>query len=126
MRCFKGVPSSLDWRSRCCSRRPTVSLLFPESRVEMMRVRHWKEGRVVANSSINRQHVAKPRPLIHVRPSIKSSRVESYSILPVRTSDEHVAMLFVVLRMETLYHDCSDVRRKECRNFQMRNRNKTP
>ena len=108
MRWCRGVSSRLDWRSRCCSRRLTVSLLFRESRVEGMRVRHWKDGRVETNSSISRQHVPKPRPLV----AVNFSHPRNIMILPIRTSDKHIVVLVVVLRMKTFFHVCFGLDRK--------------
>ena len=79
-----------------------VSSLFRESRVVGMRVRHWKEGRVETNSSINRQHVPKPRPLV----AVNLSHLENTIILPIRTSDKHITVLVVVLRMKAFLHSC--------------------
>ena len=108
MRWCRGVSSRLDWRSRCCSRRLTVSSLFRESRVEGMRVRHWKDGRVETNSSISRQHVPKPRPLV----AVNFSHLRNIMILPIRTSDKHIVVLVVVLRMKTSFHVCFGLDRK--------------
>ena len=73
-----------------------------------MRVRHWKEGRVETNSSINRQHVAKPRPLV----AVNLSQLRNTMILPIGTSNEHIAVLVIVLRMKTLFHSCFGLDRK--------------
>ena len=64
IRCFKGASSSFDCLSRCRSRRLTVSSLFLESRVVIIRVRHSNVGREDINSLISRQHIANPRPLL--------------------------------------------------------------
>lgn len=47
-----------------------MSLLFLESRVVKTMVRLWNEGRDETNSSISRQQIANPRPLlvINIRP----------------------------------------------------------
>ena len=118
MRWCRGVSSRLDWRSRCCSRRLTVSLLFRESRVVGMRVRHWKDGRVETNSSISRQHVPKPRPLV----AVNFSYLRNIMIVPIRTSDKHIAVLVIVLRMKTFFHVYFGLdRKKEHQNFRKRN-----
>lgn len=85
-----------------------VSLLFRESRVVGMRVRHWKDGRVETNSSINRQHVPKPRPLV----AVNLSHLRNAMISPICTSDKYIAVLVIVLRMKTLCHSCLGLERR--------------
>ena len=79
-----------------------VSMLFRESRVVGMSVRHWKDGRVETNSSISRQHVPKPRPLV----AVNFSHLRDIIILPIRTSDKYIGVLAVVLRMKAFFHVC--------------------
>ena len=73
-----------------------------------MRVRHWKDGRVETNSSISRQHVPKPRPLV----AVNFSHLRNIMILPIRASDNHIGMLVIVLRMKTFFHLCFGLERK--------------
>ena len=73
-----------------------------------MRVRHWKDGRVEVNSSISRQHVPKPRPLV----AVNFSHLRNFKILPIRTSNKHIAVLVVVLGMKTFCHVCFGLEKK--------------
>lgn len=84
IRFFNGASNSLLCLSRYRARRLTVSSLFLESRVVMMRVRHSKAGREDMNSSISRQHIAKPRPLcwLHVSMSIRIPNFASLTCSP--------------------------------------------
>lgn len=51
------------WLDRCLFRALRVALPFLSSRVVKIKVNWWVSGRESRNSSISRQHVAKPRPL---------------------------------------------------------------
>ena len=58
-----------------------MSSLFLESRVVITRVRHSNVGREDMNSFISRQHIANPRPLLHVSTLVRMSIVVKVTYL---------------------------------------------
>ena len=63
-----------------------------------MRVRHSKAGREDMNSSISRQHMAKPRPLLYI--SAHQINLLLPSTSPICSGDKHIIVLFIIFWME--------------------------